>query len=166
MATRTKLCRVLSSVSCRKPVFGSGSCSNGGKTIPGSGLGTFLYSSSALAQNECEVVGSRHMGLEILGVKDYVDYRRSLYGEISHKALLVDAVGTLVVPSQPMAQVSFSFSSFFLCIYVCTYMHITYLVVSLSIYIYIYIINCGFLGDVSLCGSMFSGFYFKVYIDS
>lgn len=44
------------------------------------------------------------------GVKDYEDYRRSLYGDITHKALLVDAVGTLLVPSQPMAQVpSFSF---------------------------------------------------------
>ncbi|CAN0910252.1 hypothetical protein LINGRAHAP2_LOCUS26193 [Linum grandiflorum] len=40
------------------------------------------------------------------GVKDYEDYRRSLYGgDITHKALLVDAVGTLVVPSQPMAQI-------------------------------------------------------------
>lgn len=38
-------------------------------------------------------------------LKDYADYRRSLYGEITHKALLVDAVGTLVLPSQPMAQV-------------------------------------------------------------
>lgn len=38
-------------------------------------------------------------------VKDYADYRRSLYGQITHKALLVDAVGTLVLPSQPMAQV-------------------------------------------------------------
>lgn len=38
-------------------------------------------------------------------VKDYEDYRRSLYGGLTHKALLVDAVGTLVVPSQPMAQV-------------------------------------------------------------
>ena len=45
------------------------------------------------------------MGLEIFGAKDYEDYRRSLYGDITHKALLVDAVGTLVVPSQPMAQV-------------------------------------------------------------
>ncbi|KAG6769110.1 hypothetical protein POTOM_024726 [Populus tomentosa] len=39
-------------------------------------------------------------------VKDYEDYRKSLYGDISHRALLVDAVGTLVAPSQPMAQVS------------------------------------------------------------
>eukprot|EP00258_Populus_trichocarpa_P042590 XP_024458609.1 haloacid dehalogenase-like hydrolase domain-containing protein 3 isoform X1 [Populus trichocarpa] len=38
-------------------------------------------------------------------VKDYEDYRKSLYGDISHRALLVDAVGTLVVPSQPMAQI-------------------------------------------------------------
>ncbi|KAK8672029.1 hypothetical protein V6N13_110406 [Hibiscus sabdariffa] len=45
------------------------------------------------------------MGLEVLGVKDYEDYRRSLYGQITHKALLVDAVGTLLAPSQPMAQI-------------------------------------------------------------
>ncbi|KAJ6852499.1 rhythmically expressed protein isoform X1 [Iris pallida] len=37
--------------------------------------------------------------------KEYEEYRRSLYGEITHKAVLVDAVGTLVVPSQPMAQI-------------------------------------------------------------
>lgn len=42
---------------------------------------------------------------ETTEVKDYADYRRSLYGQITHKALLVDAVGTLVLPSQPMAQV-------------------------------------------------------------
>ncbi|GFY98153.1 haloacid dehalogenase-like hydrolase (HAD) superfamily protein [Actinidia rufa] len=44
------------------------------------------------------------MGPIILGLKDYEDYRRALYGGMTHKALLVDAVGTLVVPSQPMAQ--------------------------------------------------------------
>ncbi|KAJ6831465.1 N-acylneuraminate-9-phosphatase isoform X1 [Iris pallida] len=37
--------------------------------------------------------------------KEYEEYRRSLYGEVTHKAVLVDAVGTLVVPAQPMAQV-------------------------------------------------------------
>lgn len=37
--------------------------------------------------------------------KDYEEYRRALYGGITHKAVLVDAVGTLFVPSQPMAQV-------------------------------------------------------------
>ncbi|KAM1597748.1 hypothetical protein PS2_032617 [Malus domestica] len=58
-------------------------------------------------QPESGIIGSRppHMGLEILGVKDYEDYRRSLYSEITHKALLVDVVGTLVVLSQPMAQI-------------------------------------------------------------
>ncbi|CAH9062528.1 unnamed protein product [Cuscuta europaea] len=38
-------------------------------------------------------------------LKDYEDYRRGMYGGLTHKALLVDAVGTLVVPSQPMAQI-------------------------------------------------------------
>ncbi|PHT71450.1 hypothetical protein T459_26554 [Capsicum annuum] len=38
-------------------------------------------------------------------VKEYEEYRRSLYGGLTHKALLVDAVGTLVIPSQPMAQI-------------------------------------------------------------
>ncbi|KAH7557140.1 hypothetical protein JRO89_XS11G0058200 [Xanthoceras sorbifolium] len=60
---------------------------------------------SASAAKEAEAVGSRGMGLEILGVKEYMDYRRALYGDITHKALLVDAVGTLLVPSQPMAQI-------------------------------------------------------------
>nr|DAD28084.1 TPA_asm: hypothetical protein HUJ06_029552 [Nelumbo nucifera] len=32
-------------------------------------------------------------------------YRRPLYGDITHMALLVDAVGTLLVPSQPTAQI-------------------------------------------------------------
>ncbi|KAF5785960.1 putative N-acylneuraminate-9-phosphatase [Helianthus annuus] len=35
----------------------------------------------------------------------YESYRKSMNGGITHKALLVDAVGTLVVPSQPMAQI-------------------------------------------------------------
>ncbi|KAK9123283.1 hypothetical protein Sjap_012885 [Stephania japonica] len=39
------------------------------------------------------------------GLDFYEEYRRSLYGEITHRALLVDAVGTLVVPAQPMAQI-------------------------------------------------------------
>lgn len=45
--------------------------------------------------------GSRLFGL----LKEYEDYRRNLYGGLTHKALFVDAVGTLLVPSQPMAQV-------------------------------------------------------------
>ncbi|KAL0896587.1 hypothetical protein Bca101_080548 [Brassica carinata] len=38
-------------------------------------------------------------------LKEYEDYRRSLYGEFTHRALLVDAVGTLLVPAQPTAQI-------------------------------------------------------------
>lgn len=55
----------------------------------------FSYSSASAAVAEAESTE----------VKDYADYRRSLYGQITHKALFVDAVGTLVLPSQPMAQV-------------------------------------------------------------
>ncbi|XP_038691153.1 haloacid dehalogenase-like hydrolase domain-containing protein 3 isoform X2 [Tripterygium wilfordii] len=63
-------------------------------------------SSDAAAASEAEVVNSRHVGLELFGgVKEYEEYRRFLYGEITHKALLVDAAGTLLVPSQPMAQI-------------------------------------------------------------
>ncbi|CAL1385857.1 unnamed protein product [Linum trigynum] len=59
------------------------------------------YSSSAAAA--LETAGPEPF--DLLGVKEYEDYRRSLYGDVTHKALLVDAVGTLVVPSQPMAQI-------------------------------------------------------------
>nr|CAD1833447.1 unnamed protein product [Ananas comosus var. bracteatus] len=41
----------------------------------------------------------------MLAAKEYEEYRRSIYGEITHKALLVDAVGTLLEPAQPMAQI-------------------------------------------------------------
>lgn len=117
MASRTKLSRLLTSLADRTQLLKSGSCFNGVagtfRADPDAGFqGALFYSSAALASKESEVIGSRHMGLEIFGLKDYEDYRRSLYGEITHKALLVDAVGTLVVPSQPMAQVLLSFSFF------------------------------------------------------
>lgn len=104
MATtiRTKFCRLLAR---------AGNRSNGSISI-------CRHSSSATEISEA--VGSRGvMGLGIFGLKDYEDYRRSLYGDITHKALLVDAVGTLLVPSQPMAQVMknnclFCFFNFFL----------------------------------------------------
>ncbi|KAL6010067.1 hypothetical protein ACLOJK_000498 [Asimina triloba] len=65
-----------------------------------------LSSASAVVSRDADMsVGRTRLGLELLGAKDYDDYRRSLYGDITHKALLVDAVGTLVVPSQPMAQI-------------------------------------------------------------
>lgn len=75
----------------------------------------------AMRSSSTAAVESRPVGLGVLGLKDYEDYRRSLYGEITHKALLVDAAGTLLVPSQPMAQVSLSdmfLCMFLLCLYV------------------------------------------------
>nr|AFK47740.1 unknown [Medicago truncatula] len=59
------------------------------------------YSSTSSA---AAVVAEEHQDSSTY-LKDYADYRRSLYGNITHKALLVDAVGTLVLPSQPMAQI-------------------------------------------------------------
>ncbi|KAM0947820.1 putative N-acylneuraminate-9-phosphatase [Dioscorea sansibarensis] len=47
----------------------------------------------------------RRYSVEAAVEKDYEEYRKSLYGEITHRAVLVDAVGTLLVPSQPMAQI-------------------------------------------------------------
>ena len=105
MATRTKLARVLTSLTGRTPNSRSGIGAL-------AGLSCSYSSAAAVAAKESELMGSRHMGLELLGVKDYEDYRRSLYGDITHKAVLVDAVGTLVVPSQPMAEVFSLFFSF------------------------------------------------------
>lgn len=69
------------------------------------GPGSPSFSSSAAVAVEPQapevLSGSKILGL----VKEYEDYRRNLYGGLTHNALLVDAVGTLVVPSQPMAQV-------------------------------------------------------------
>jgi hypothetical protein len=45
-------------------------------------------------------------GWELSAAREYYDYRKSIYGDVTHRALLVDAVGTLVVPAQPTAQVS------------------------------------------------------------
>lgn len=81
-------------------------------------LTRFLFSSSSLSLTQRSNVSRRthpfssaaaaavnKEPLEIWGATDYLNYRRSLYGEITHKALLVDAVGTLLIPSQPMAQI-------------------------------------------------------------
>ncbi|KVH95021.1 HAD-like domain-containing protein [Cynara cardunculus var. scolymus] len=61
-------------------------------------LGSNSYS-SAVASLESEPDSP------LFGLKDYENYRKSIHGGITHKALLVDAVGTLVIPSQPMAQI-------------------------------------------------------------
>uniref|UniRef100_A0A0E0EFK1 Haloacid dehalogenase-like hydrolase domain-containing protein 3 n=1 Tax=Oryza meridionalis TaxID=40149 RepID=A0A0E0EFK1_9ORYZ len=42
---------------------------------------------------------------EPMGAREYYDYRRAIYGDITHKAILVDAAGTLLAPTEPMAQV-------------------------------------------------------------
>ncbi|KAK8594147.1 hypothetical protein V6N13_125956 [Hibiscus sabdariffa] len=94
--TRTKLCRLLTS--SLRP----GLCSNGSMR-PDPFYRSFSSPSSAAAV--APQIQREPMGLEVVGVKDYDDYRRSRYGDITHKALLVDAVGTLLVPSQPMAQI-------------------------------------------------------------
>uniref|UniRef100_A0A9I9CXE9 Haloacid dehalogenase-like hydrolase domain-containing protein 3 n=1 Tax=Cucumis melo TaxID=3656 RepID=A0A9I9CXE9_CUCME len=108
IAARTKISRTLSTFSLNsllsRPPFPSNGVQAVARLHPFGGLGS-SFSSSAVASMEPETLGSRGIGFEILGVKDYEDYRRSLYGDITHKALLVDAVGTLVVPSQPMAQI-------------------------------------------------------------
>lgn len=63
---------------------------------------------SSASSSSAVVAEDESGGIYGLGsvLKEYEDYRRSLYGEITHKALLVDAVGTLLVPAQPTAQVS------------------------------------------------------------
>lgn len=102
---RTKIARLLCSVT-HKTAFGNFSNNgvirhrNWGDPIGGFGS----FSSSAASLDNSEASGSSRL----VGWKGYEEYRRALYGgNITHKALLVDAVGTLVIPSQPMAQVSF-----------------------------------------------------------
>ncbi|XVE60986.1 hypothetical protein DITRI_Ditri06bG0004500 [Diplodiscus trichospermus] len=96
-ATRTKLCR-----------FSTWTLRPGSNAINFNGsmrLNPFYCSFSSSSSAAAVAPQREPMGLEVLGVKDYEDYRRSLYGEITHKALLVDAAGTLLAPSQPMAQI-------------------------------------------------------------
>lgn len=63
--------------------------------------------STASAAATAPAADARRGDLGLWGVdKEYEEYRKSVYGgDVNYKALLVDAVGTLVVPSQPMAQV-------------------------------------------------------------
>lgn len=104
MAMRTKTARLLSSIT-HKPTLQNTTSINENlslfKNQPGPFSGSGSFSSSA---PNSEVMNSSRL----VGWKGYEEYRRALYGgNITHKALLVDAVGTLVIPSQPMAQVSF-----------------------------------------------------------
>ncbi|XP_009797409.1 uncharacterized protein LOC107822477 [Nicotiana tabacum] len=101
MAARTRITRALCNLT-HKPklqvVLGNGPVGIWADPI-GSSVSSF--STSAAVQSPVEESPSRLFGL----VKEYEDYRRALYGGLTHKALLVDAVGTLVIPSQPMAQI-------------------------------------------------------------
>ncbi|KAJ7972136.1 Haloacid dehalogenase-like hydrolase domain-containing protein 3 [Quillaja saponaria] len=86
MATRTKLAKILNNLSGRTQNLRSGSCSNGrtmtlyaNNPVGGLRSSTHAYSSVAVATKESEVMSSR--------------------------LCLSTAVGTLVVPSQPMAEI-------------------------------------------------------------
>lgn len=102
MALRIKTARFLSSIT-HKPSLQNTTSINGKlssfKNQPDPFCGSGSFSSSAA---NSEVMNSSRL----VGWKGYEEYRRALYGgNITHKALLVDAVGTLVIPSQPMAQI-------------------------------------------------------------
>lgn len=75
--------------------------------VPTAVLGERRFATAAgAAAAEAEVNGEGGRW-DLKAAREYEEYRRSIYGEITHRALLVDAVGTLVEPAQPMAQVSF-----------------------------------------------------------
>ena len=78
-------------------------------------LGSALRRGSWRSGDERQYSGLAYGGSGVMDLggatKEYYDYRRALYGDVTHKALLVDAVGTLVVPSQSTAQV-FLFDGF------------------------------------------------------
>lgn len=100
MAMRTKIYRLLRSVTHKSA---SGNFSNNGPVRRNrfGPIGGFALFSSYSLDNSEVLASSR-----LVGWKGYEEYRRALYGgNITHKALLVDAVGTLVIPSQPMARV-------------------------------------------------------------
>uniref|UniRef100_A0ACD5WXX3 Uncharacterized protein n=1 Tax=Avena sativa TaxID=4498 RepID=A0ACD5WXX3_AVESA len=58
-----------------------------------------------LGTSAAEAERERGARWELSAAREYYDYRKSIYGDVTHRALLVDAVGTLVVPAQPTAQV-------------------------------------------------------------
>ncbi|KAF7148993.1 hypothetical protein RHSIM_Rhsim03G0102000 [Rhododendron simsii] len=77
-----------------RPISRSGSCGNGVRAeflVYRFGVSGGSFYSSAAVPVESDLMGST-----LFGLKDYEDYRRALYGGISHKALMVDAVGTLI----------------------------------------------------------------------
>jgi hypothetical protein len=39
------------------------------------------------------------VGWEQMGAREYYDYHRTIYSDITHKAIVVDAVGVLLAPN-------------------------------------------------------------------
>ncbi|KAL4377531.1 hypothetical protein GQ457_02G040420 [Hibiscus cannabinus] len=102
-ASRTLLRRFLNRT--LSPGFIGGSNSNG-STRPAATAAPLFCRDFSSSSSAAAVANRREpMGFEPVGLKEYLDYRRSIYGEITHKAVLVDAAGTLLAPSQPMAQI-------------------------------------------------------------
>ncbi|CAA3018765.1 haloacid dehalogenase-like hydrolase domain-containing 3 [Olea europaea subsp. europaea] len=104
--TRTKISKLLITPTfSRMPSFafacGSGKCFRVDQFRNFGSSSSFSSTWAAAAVVPEEENESKLFGL----VREYEDHRRNLYGGLTHKALLVDAVGTLVVPSQPMAQI-------------------------------------------------------------
>jgi hypothetical protein len=75
--------------------------------VPTAAMGVRRLGTAAGAAATVEEVDAGSGRWDLMAAREYEQYRRSIYGEITHRALLVDAVGTLVVPAQPTAQVSF-----------------------------------------------------------
>ncbi|XBI44414.1 hypothetical protein VPH35_109049 [Triticum aestivum] len=51
------------------------------------------------------VVGAGGARWELMGAWEYYDYRRAIYDDITDKAILVDATGIILAPTESMAQV-------------------------------------------------------------
>ncbi|THG08255.1 hypothetical protein TEA_011005 [Camellia sinensis var. sinensis] len=88
--TKSKISNLLSILTAthKTPSLASASYSNGAarkfRVAPFGGSGRSLSSSVAPLESD------------MVSLKDYEEYRKALYGGITHKALLVDAVGTLI----------------------------------------------------------------------
>ncbi|XP_078170974.1 haloacid dehalogenase-like hydrolase (HAD) superfamily protein [Carex rostrata] len=74
-------------------------------SVPMAVLGERRFATAAGAAAEEAEVNGEGGRWDLKAMREYEQYRRSIYGEITHRALLVDAVGTLVEPAQPMAQI-------------------------------------------------------------
>ncbi|KAF5938283.1 hypothetical protein HYC85_025789 [Camellia sinensis] len=84
----SNLLSILTAATHKTPSLASASYSNGAarkfRVAPFGGSGRSLSSSVAPLESD------------MVSLKDYEEYRKALYGGITHKALLVDAVGTLI----------------------------------------------------------------------